>query len=84
MEYEDKICEFKKYIKQTMDLLEDAFKWKMMAKYSDDENMRQKYMQVSDTLFSMFMTEHNNIGSLFNILLFYHKYYNILLLHHHW
>lgn len=66
MEYEDKICEFKKYIKQTMDLLEDAFKWKMMAKYSDDENMRQKYMQVSDTLFNMFMVEHNNMKSLFS------------------
>ena len=66
MEYEDKICEFKKYIKQTMDLLEDAFKWKMMAKYSDDENMRQKYMQVSDTLFNMFMVEHENMKSLFS------------------
>ena len=65
MEYEDKICEFKKYIKQTMDLLEDAFKWKMMAKYCDDVNMRQKYMQVSDTLFNMFMVEHNNIGNKF-------------------
>ena len=66
MEYEDKICEFKKYIKQTMDLLEDAFKWKMMAKYCDDENMRQKYMQVSDTLFNMFMVEHENMKSLFS------------------
>jgi len=71
MEYEDKICEFKKYIKQTMDLLEDAFKWKMMAKYCDDVNMRQKYMQVSDTLFksdtlfNMFMVEDNNIGTMF-------------------
>ena len=65
MEYEDKICEFKKYIKQTMDLLEDAFKWKMMAKYCDDENMKKKYMMVSDTLFQLFMEEHNNLGNMF-------------------
>ena len=65
MEYEDKICEFKKYIKQTMDLLEDAYKWKMMAKYCDDESMKSKYMQVSETLFNMFMVEHNNIGEMF-------------------
>ena len=65
MENEDKVCNFKKYIKQTMDLLEDAYKWKMMAKYCDDESTRQKYMMVSDTLFQMFMTEHNNIGSMF-------------------
>lgn len=65
MEYEDKVCNFKRYIKQTMDLLEDAYKWKMMAKYCDDEAMSQKYTMVSDTLFQMFMTEHNNIGSMF-------------------
>lgn len=65
MEYEDKICEFKKYIKQTMDLLEDAFKWKMMGKYSDDENTKQKYMQVSETLYNMFAQEYNNINNMF-------------------
>lgn len=65
MEYEDKICDFKKYIKQTMDLLEDAYKWKMMARYCDDDNMKQKYMMVSDTLFQLFMEEHNNIGNMF-------------------
>ena len=65
MEYEDKICDFKRYAKQTLDLMVDAYKWKMMAKECDDEEMRQKYMQVSDTLFSMFMTEHNNIGAMF-------------------
>ena len=65
MEYEDKICEFKKYIKQTMDLLEDAFKWKMMGKYSDDENTRQKYMQVSETLYNMFAQEYSNINNMF-------------------
>jgi len=65
MEYEDKICNFKKYIKQTMDLLEDAYKWKMMARYCDDESMKIKYMTVSDTLFQLFMTEHNNIGNMF-------------------
>lgn len=65
MEYEEKVCNFKRYIKQTMDLLEDSYKWKMMAKYCEDTEMKAKYMQVSDTLFNMFMVEHNAIGSMF-------------------
>lgn len=65
MEYEDKICEFKKYVKQTLDLLVDAYKWKMMAADCDDETMRDKYMAVSNSLFEMFMVEHNNIGEMF-------------------
>ena len=65
MEYEDKICDFKKYAKQTLDLMIDAYKWKVMANECDDEEMKQKYMQVSDTLFQMFMVEHNNIGAMF-------------------
>ena len=62
---EEKICDFEKYIKQTMDLLKDAYKWKMMAKYCDSEEMKAKYNQVSETLFNLFMEEHNNIGAMF-------------------
>ncbi len=51
--------------KQTLDLMVDAYKWKTMAKHCDNEEMKTKYMQVSDTLFNLFMTEHNNIGSMF-------------------
>lgn len=65
MEYEEKVCEFKKYAKQTLDLMVDSYKWKMMAEYCDDANMKQKYMMVSDTLFELFMTEHNAIGEMF-------------------
>ncbi len=65
MEYEDKVCDFKRYAKQTLDLMVDAYKWKMMAKECDDNTMKQKYMEVSDTLFNMFMVEHNNIGQMF-------------------
>ena len=65
MEYEEKVCGFKNYIKQTMDLLVDAYKWKVMAKDCDNEEMRQKYLNVSNTLFEMFMVEHNNIGAMF-------------------
>lgn len=65
MEYEDKICDFKKYMKQTLDLLVDAYKWKVMAEDCDNEDMKQKYMAVSDTLYQMFMVEHNNIGEHF-------------------
>ncbi len=65
MEYEDKVCDFKKYAKQTLDLMVDAYKWKVMAKDCDDEEMKQKYMGVSNTLFDLFMVEHNNIGAMF-------------------
>ena len=65
MEYEDKVCDFKRYAKQTLDLMVDAYKWKVMANECDDNEMKQKYMQVSNTLFDLFMVEHNNIGAMF-------------------
>ena len=65
MEYEEKVCDFKKYAKQTLDLMVDAYKWKMMAMDCDDESMKEKYMNVSNTLFDLFMVEHNNIGDMF-------------------
>ena len=65
MEYEEKVCNFKKYAKQTLDLMIDAYKWKVMASDCDDEVMKNKYMTVSNTLFELFMTEHNNIGAMF-------------------
>ena len=65
MEYEEKVCEFKKYAKQTLDLMVDAYKWKQMAMDCDSEEMKQKYMSVSNTLFDLFMVEHNNIGKIF-------------------
>ena len=62
---EEKVCEFKKYVKQTLDLLIDSFKWKLMSEECDSEEMKQKYLNVSNTLFEMFMVEHNNIGAIF-------------------
>jgi len=62
---EEKICNFKKYAMQTLDLMVDAYKWKMMAADCDNEELKQKYMTVSNMLFELFMTEHNNIGSMF-------------------
>ena len=64
-EYEERVCDFKKYAKQTLDLMIDAYKWKVMAQDCDEEDMRQKYMTVSNTLFDLFMKEHNNIGIMF-------------------
>lgn len=61
---EQELCEFKKYIKMTMDLMIDAYKWLKLSEYADGDD-KLKYKQVSDTLFSMFMTEHNNIGRMF-------------------
>lgn len=64
-EYEDKVCNFKKYAKQTLDLMVDAYKWKVMAEDCDDQEMKNKYMSVSNTLFELFMKEHTNIGNMF-------------------
>ena len=68
MEYyeqmEEELCEFKKYLKMTMDLLVDSYKWLKLSEYADGEDA-QKYKSVSDTLYQMFMTEHNNIGKKF-------------------
>ena len=65
MEYEEKVCEFKRYAKQTLDLMVDSYKWKVMAEECEEENMKEKYMKVSNTLFELFMVEHNNIGEIF-------------------
>ena len=64
-EYEEKVQDFKRYAKQTLDLMIDAYKWKCMAQYSESETMKEKYMKVSNTLFEMFMVEHNAIGNMF-------------------
>ena len=64
-EYEEKVCNFKRYAKQTLDLMIDAYKWKEMANECDDEEMSQKYMIASNTLYDLFMKEHANIGNMF-------------------
>lgn len=64
-EIEEKICEFDLYIKQTMDLLKDAYRWKVMSEECETDNMAMKYKQVSDTLFELFMSEHNNMSKMF-------------------
>lgn len=64
-EIEEKTCNFKIYLKQTMDLLNDSYRWKVMSMECEDEDMKNKYMSVSNTLFDLFMVEHNNIGQIF-------------------
>lgn len=66
MEYEEKVCEFKRYAKQTLDLMVDAYRWKAMAKECENQETKQKYMSVSDTLFSLFLEEHKNIQNIFS------------------
>ena len=61
----EEICEFRRYAKQTLDLMVDAYKWKIMAQYCDNMETRNKYTHVSDALMELFMTEHNNIGAMF-------------------
>ena len=64
-EMEEELCEFKKYMKMVMDLLVDSYKWLKLSEYAEDESNKIKYKQVSDTLFNMFMVEHNAIGEKF-------------------
>ena len=63
-EMEEELCEFKKYLKMTMDLLVDSYKWLKLSEYAEGDD-KGKYKQVSDTLFDMFMVEHNAIGEKF-------------------
>lgn len=65
MDFEEKVCDFKKYAKQTLDLMVDAYKWKVMASECDDEEMKNKYMSVSNMLYELFMKEHTNICNMF-------------------
>ena len=62
---EQDMCEFKKYIKMTNDLLVDSYKWKRLSEYADDEASRSKYKQISNALYDMFMEEHQHIGEMF-------------------
>ena len=62
---EQDMCEFKKYIKMTNDLLVDSYKWLRLSQYADDEVSRSKYKQISDTLYDMFMEEHQHIEEMF-------------------
>ena len=62
---EEELCEFKRYIKMTMDLLVDSYKWLKLSQYAEDELSKAKYKQVSDSLYQMFMEEHDNIGNKF-------------------
>ena len=64
-EYEEKICNFKDYAKQTLDLMVDAYKWKVMAEHCDNLEMKTKYMNMSNTLYELFMNEYTEIGKRF-------------------
>lgn len=69
MEHYEKIEEemhhFKKYMKMTMDLLCDSYKWKMLSEYTDDINCKAKYNNISDMLYDMFTKEYENIMNRF-------------------
>ena len=62
---EEEMHEFKKYLKMTMDLLCDSFKWLKLSEYAEDVDSKEKYKNISNTLYEMFMTEHQAIGEMF-------------------
>lgn len=66
MEYpHEEVCEFKKYATQTLDLMVDSYKWKVMAKHCNNETMKTKYLSISNTLYELFMNEHAEMSRMF-------------------
>lgn len=64
-DYEEKICNFKDYVKQALDLMVDSYKWKVMAEHCDNETIKTKYLSISDTLYELFMNEHTEMIRMF-------------------
>lgn len=64
-DYEEKICNFKDYVKQALDLMVDSYKWKVMAEHCNNETMKTKYLSISDTLYELFMNEHTEMIRMF-------------------
>lgn len=62
---ENEMQTFKKYLKMTNDLLCDSYKWKKLSEYAEDTNSKEKYKSISNTLYEMFMVEHQSIGEMF-------------------
>lgn len=62
---ENEMHTFKKYLKMTNDLLCDSYKWKKLSEYAEDVDSKEKYKNISNTLYEMFMTEHQAIGEMF-------------------
>ena len=60
-ENEKHMCEFKKYIKRVLDLMVDSYKWKKLAEFCDTPEEKNKYMEISNTLFNMYEEEYNEI-----------------------
>lgn len=64
-DYEEKICNFKDYVKQALDLMVDSYKWKVMAEHCNNETIKNKYLSISDTLYELFMNEHTEMIRMF-------------------
>lgn len=64
-DYEEKICNFKDYVKQALDLMVDSYKWKVMAEHCNNETIKTKYLSISDTLYELFMNEHAEMIRMF-------------------
>ena len=64
--YEKKVKNFEKRVYRAMDLMKDAYKYKCMAEYySNNDEDRQRFKEISKTLMDRFMQEHNSIGDYF-------------------
>ena len=62
---EEEMNSFKKYLKMTEDLLCDAKKWEILSKYTESIEDKENYKKLSNTLYNMFMEQHQKIGEMF-------------------
>ena len=58
-------CEFKKYVKMTMDLMVDSYKWRKLSEYAEDYESKEKYNRISKNLHDMFIEEHENLMKMY-------------------
>lgn len=64
--YEQEMNNFNKRVYRAMDLLKDSAKYKCMVKYyANNEEDKQRYIEISKTLLDLFMMEHASIGEYF-------------------
>ena len=64
--YEEEMKNFNKRVYRAMDLLKDSAKYKCMVKYySNNEEDRKRYTEISKTLLDLFMLEHESIDEYF-------------------
>ena len=62
---EQDMFESKKNIKMNNDIMYDSKKWDILSKYSENIEDKENYKKLSETLYNMFMEQHQKIMQMF-------------------